>query len=325
MRALVTGGHGFVGSHLVEQLLAAGHAVRCLYRRPGEPASLAHLDVEIARGDVRDAAAVRAALEGVDSVFHLAALTRSLTRRQMLATNTAGTRTLMEAALAADLPGRFVFCSSLAAVGPAPTGVPHDEHAPRRPITWYGESKRVAEDLLLSVADRLAVTILRPPAVYGPRDRDFLSMFRAAKSGWIPIVGGLDRRYSLIHGHDLGAGLLAAGTAEATRGKAYFVTHPAVITQGEMIAAAEAAVGRTARRLRLPESLMRMLGTLTDLGCQLTGRPSLLGSQRMRELATEHWVCSSAALERDAGWRAAIDLEAGFAETVAWYREQGRL
>lgn len=325
MRALVTGGHGFVGSHLVEQLLAQGTPVRCLYRRPGRPAVLDGMDVEIARGDVRDPRALRAALADVDRVYHLAALTRSLTRREMLQTNTAGTRTLVEAARAAGLTGRLVFCSSLAAVGPARSGVPHDEGARRQPITWYGESKRVAEDVVLEAADGLDVAIVRPPAVYGPRDRDWLGLFRAARGGWIPIVGGLDRRYSLIHGRDLAAALIAVGDAPAARGRTYFATHPSIVTQGELIAAAEAAVGRTGRRMHLPESLLRLLGGLTDLGSQLTQRPSLLGSQRMRELVSAHWVCSSAALERDTGWRAEIDLEAGFAETVAWYRAAGRL
>ncbi|MHC5009858.1 MAG: NAD-dependent epimerase/dehydratase family protein, partial [Planctomycetota bacterium] len=109
MRALVTGGHGFVGSHLVERLLADGTAVRCLLRRPGLPAALRDRPVELARGDVRGARAVSAAMEGVDEVFHLAALTRSRTRREMQRTNLGGTLCLLAAAAERRLPGRFVF------------------------------------------------------------------------------------------------------------------------------------------------------------------------------------------------------------------------
>ena len=323
VQVLVTGGHGFIGTHLVRQLLADGAAVRCAVRREGIPRTLQGLEVEIVPGDVRDPAAMAAALQGVDVVYHLAGLTSALTPRAMRGTNTGGTRTLLEAAARAGLAGRFVLCSSLAAVGPCPPGGSHGEDPARHPLTWYGESKRDAEDVAAAYAGRLPVTILRPPGVYGPRDAEFLTLFQAAARGWALVPGRPDKRYSMVHAADLARALRAAARSPRTVGGTYFACHPEVVTLEGLVEAAEAAVGRGTRRVHLPESFMLLFGRLGDLVSQWTGRSSVLGAQRMLEVSTGDWVCSPAALERDAAWRAEIDLRAGFAETVAWYREEG--
>jgi nucleoside-diphosphate-sugar epimerase len=274
---------------------------------------------------VRDPAPLERALRGVDVVYHLAGLTHGLTRRGMLATNTGGTANLLRAAERTGLAGRFVYCSSLAAVGPSPTGEPLDEGDPCRPVTWYGESKLRSERLLLAHADRVPVTILRPPAVYGPRDVAFLSVFQAAQRGLAVIPGRPDKRYSLVHADDLAAAFLLAARAEATRGGVFFAAHEECVTLDHVLAAAAGAVGRPARSLKLPESLLRLCGRTTDLVSQLTGRSSVIGSQRMREIAVGHWVCSSRALRAATGWRARLDVVAGFRDTVGWYRAQGLL
>jgi len=306
-------------------LLEAGVAVRLLYRHPGFPGVHEGRDLEIARGDIRDPRALREAMRGVDQVFHLAALTRSLTRRQMMATNVLGTRGLLEAARAEGLAGRFVLCSSLAVVGPSRSGVPLDEDAPEAPLTWYGESKRAAEALVRAAARELPVTIVRPPAVYGPRDKDFLALFQGVQKGLAPIVGDAGARYSMVHARDLAEAMAALPGAPATEGGTYFATHPEIVTQEGMLQAAEAALGKTGRRLRLPVGLMRLLGHVVDVGSEITRRPSVLGDQRMREVANKHWVCDGRRLQESLDWRPRLDLAAGFADTVRWYREAGKL
>lgn len=325
MRILVTGGHGFIGSHLVRLLLGEGAAVRCLSRREGVPAALAGLDVEIVPGDLRSAAGLAAATRGVDEVYHLAGLVSSLSPRAMRATNVDGTLRLLRAAADAGVDGRFVFCSSLAAVGPAGRGGILTEASPLRPITAYGRSKAVAERHVAAFAQDLPVTTLRPPGVYGPRDTDFLTLFQAASKGLSLLAGRPTKRYSLIHAEDLAQALVAAARSPATCGEAYLVAHPEVVTLAEMVAAAEAAVGRRSRRIALPESLMRLVGTCADLVSQWTGRSSVLGSERMRELVAEDWVCSVAPFQAATGWRPTRDIETGFRETVAWYRREGLL
>jgi len=325
VRVLVTGGHGFVGSHLVERLLAGGAQVRCLSRRAEVPERLRSLPVEVVPGDLATGQGLAAALAGVEEVWHLGALTRSATRREMFAINTEGTLRLAREAAAAGLPGRFVFCSSLSAVGPATGLLALTEEAPRRPVTTYGRSKRLAEEGLEALGSALGWVIVRPPAVYGPRDRDFLGLFQAAARGLLPVVGPPDRRLSLIHVEDLAAGMLEAGRHAGTLRRAWFVTSDPPLSQAELIGHVAAAVGRSARRLRLPSSAARLLGALGDLGQQLTGVPPLLTRERVREVGEGHWICSSAALTRVTGWRATIGPETGIASTAGWYRSEGRL
>ena len=325
MRALVTGGHGFVGSHVVELLLARGRRVRCLHRRSGTPALLAGLDVEAARGDGRDPAALAAALVDVDEIYHLAALTRSRTRREMLATNVDGTRRLLAAARRAGLPGRFCFCSSLAAAGPAWDGRPLGEGDPCRPITWYGESKLRAEEAVRAAAPDLAVTIVRPPAVYGPRDRDFLPVFRAAARGFQPILGTGRARTHFVYAADLARALVEAAGAEATRGAVYFATHPEILTTAAFGEHVARAVGRRTRVFRVPAAALALVAGVGELAGQVTGSAPLLNRQRLKDLAAPAWLCSAAALVRDAPWRPRTDAAEGTRLTVAWLRAHGQL
>jgi len=319
VRVLLTNGHGFVGSHLTDLLLERGATVRCLVRRADVPSFLQERDVEIARGDVRDPASLAGALRGVDSVYHLAGLTRSMTRRAMLATNAGGTSNLLRAAVEAGLPGRFLLCSSLAACGPSPGVV--DENTPLSPLTWYGESKVLAERLVAAYRDRLDASVVRPPGVYGPRDHDFLQQFKGIAKGLAPVVGDPHSRYSLIHAADLARAMTAIADSADTVGRTYFAAHPEVVTQETMLAATEAAMGRDARRLSVPVSTCRLLGRVTDLVAQITGRASVFGGQRIRELSARDWVCSPAALTRDTGWEAIYDVREGFAQTSIWYRQ----
>jgi nucleoside-diphosphate-sugar epimerase len=325
VRVLVTGGHGFVGSHLVDVLLARGDRVRCLHRRARTPRALEGKDVEVVRADVRNAAGLEAAFEGVEEVHHLAALTRSSTRREMIETNTGGTVRLLRAAERAGFRGRFVLCSSLAAVGPSADGRPLTGDETPNPLTWYGESKMLAERAARAVR-AFPVTIVRPPAVYGPGDRDFLPLFRAAARGWIPQLGTTPVTCSLVHAPDVAEGILAAARSSATAGGAFFVTHPDAVSVTALGAAVLSAVGRSAgRRLRLPRSTLLLLGRGGDIVAQLSGRPGVLNRDRLAEMSGPHWVCSAEPLAEATGWRARTPLEQGLARTAAWYREQGLL
>ncbi|MGE0192914.1 MAG: NAD-dependent epimerase/dehydratase family protein [Planctomycetota bacterium] len=325
MRALVTGGHGFIGRHLVGRLRERGVEVRVLYRRPGLPEGLAAWDVEVARGDLRDASSLVAAVRGVDAVFHLGGLTRARTRSEMFDVNAGGTARLLAAARRGGQVDRFVYCSSTAARGPSPRPRPVPEAELPPALSWYGASKARAEALLARHAGPLPWVAVRPTAVYGPGDRDFLTLFRAVERGVALLPGGPGAVYSLVHAQDVVDALLAVSDASAARARTYTVTHPELLSMDAIIGAAEAAVGRRARRVPVPAATLRLVGAVADLGTQLTGRASLLGSQRVVEVATRHWVCSAEALVADTSWRPRIDVRSGFADTVASYRLAGQL
>ena len=215
----MTGGTGFVGSHLVGKLVGRGYRVRLLIRRTSNLRWLEGTPVEYAYGDVRDKASLAGACVGVRSVFHLGGVTKARTSADYFSSNSQGTRNLAEALAERGTPGGyFIYVSSLAAGGPA-VPVERDpmpvrvESDPPTPITPYGQSKLEGEIALREVADahgRFRHVILRPPAVYGPRDRDTLLLFRLVKQGLMPLPRGGENRLSIIHVEDLAIGIVRA-------------------------------------------------------------------------------------------------------------------
>src|ERR1700722_12501724 len=187
MKVLVTGASGFLGSHVADQLTRGGHDVRALVRKSSKRDFLERLDrIEFAYGSVEDAAKVADAVKGVDAIIHSAGLVKARSPEEFHRTNVDGTRNLIEAAkVHAPKLRRFVLVSSLAAAGPSLDGVPLDRDG-AGPVTHYGRSKLEAERVVLAAKDSLPVTILRPGAIYGPRDQEILVFFKSVKSGVLP-------------------------------------------------------------------------------------------------------------------------------------------
>jgi nucleoside-diphosphate-sugar epimerase len=322
MRVLVTGGHGFVGSHLVRRLLEEGDRVRCLCRRAGVPESLQGLPVEVVAGDVTRPETRGRAREGIDAGHHHPGRLTSLTRREMFRTNAKGTWHLAAAATRAGVR-RFVHCSSLSVAGPTPRGCAAlVEGAEGVPVTWYGASKALAERAVAAWGARgLPFTIVRPPIVYGPRDRGLLPVFRAVSRGVRPLLGRAGKRYSWVYAPELAEALVRMGRSDRTLGRTYFAGHPEAATAEAFVDAAARACGRRGIAVRLPESLLSVLAHVSDSIAQVTGRPAMLTRDKLHEVVPDAWVCDSSAAWRDVGWRARRGLDDGAAETMRWYVE----
>ena len=321
MLALVTGGHGFIGSHLCRRLCSLGHRVRVLARPGSDRGNLAGLDLETVPGDLAGTAGLAQAVAGVDWVFHLAGALKGFRAEDLMVVNRDGTRRLAEACRA-HAPGlrRFLLVSSLAAAGPSVR--PLAEDAPARPLTWYGQSKLAAEQVLLESG--LPALVLRPPVVFGPGDRDLLGYFRIARAGWLPVPGDGQRRYSLIYAPDLAGGLVQAALAPCPSGEIFHLTGPdlAWADLGLRIAA---ALGRSGRILPLPEWAVRLGGRAADLGARARGRAGIFSSQKVLEMLAASWVASPDKARRILGWEAPTALDPALASTVAWYRDHGWL
>ena len=326
MKALVTGATGFVGSHLVERLLAGGMEVVCLLRRTSDPAWLAGLPVEKRTAALEEPDALRQAVAGCDYVFHVAGLTRARTARQYLAVNAEGTRRLVEAvADRAPSVRRFVYVSSLAAVGPNPSAEPLDEAAQPHPIDAYGRSKLAGERIVLAAADRLPVTIVRPPAVYGPRDRNVLPLFRAARRlGRVPIVGKASKQATFVHAADLARGIALAAASPAAVGKTYFLGS-GTYTMADVVAAVAATLGIRPRRLAIPALLARLAGEIGELKWALTGRSQIVSRRKVRDMLQPRWTCSWARARDELGYREQVGLADGMRQTADWYADRGWL
>ncbi len=323
---LITGANGFVGSHLAEALLAQGYRLRCMVRRSSNLAYIQHLPVEWAYADVRDPQSLRQACQGVDAVCHCAALTRALDEETFLRVNAEGTAALAQACLEAN-PNlqRFLFISSQAAAGPSqgPDDFLDETHPPH-PITWYGKSKWAAEQALQSISDRLPVTIVRPAAVFGPRDRDFFAYFDLVKHGLSLQLGRQERRISLIYIRDLVDLLLLALESEAATGQTYFCCGTAY-SYADLSTAIARALDKRPLRLTLPEAVLPLISLWSKAQGRLTGKPPLLNDQRLLDLRQRYWLCSGEKARQDLGWMPRYDLETAVRETAEWYRENSWL
>ena len=326
MRVLVTGGTGFIGSHLVEALLARGHEVRCLVRDTRRLGWISGLpSVTIAHGDMAEPRSLLEAMRGVDQVYHVAGLTRACAAREFFHVNGEGTRHLVDACLEALRgPRRLVHLSSLAAVGPMPMATACAENVSPRPVSPYGWSKLQGEAAVLGVRDRLHVTVLRPPVVYGPRDRGVLEVTRWVARGLLPMPGGPSRTLSLCYVQDLVTALLTAGEAEVPSGEIFHVASEGAFTWEQVGNALGEALGVQPALLRIPLPILLALATGADAWAWLAGRPGYFSRGKVRE-AAGHWLCDTSKARQQLGVVSSVGLRKGAAATVKWYREAGWL
>jgi nucleoside-diphosphate-sugar epimerase len=322
-RVLVTGASGFVGGHIVPVLQSRGITVRCLVRPSSRLDYLKPHAPELVLGDVTDPKGLDAALAGVDAVVHCAGITKAASRSEFFRVNLEGTRNLYSAC--AEQEGKIykiVHVGSLAALGPSEADVPVTEDSPPRPVSDYGESKLAAQRAAQSWMRDLPICIIMPPAVYGPRDPDFLIYFRLVRRSIFPLLGREVRRLSLIYVRDLAEAVAEALVQERSIGRSYLVEDGAVQTWTGMAAAIGKAMARNPRPLRIPVAAVRGLGALGDLYIKVTGKTAITSSQKIREFLQPAWTCSSQRIRDDLGFRPRYSLDEGIRETLAWYEEK---
>lgn len=319
----VTGGTGFVGSHLVDALMAAGANVRALVRQ--DPKWLDGLGIEIVSGTLLDTDILKEGVAGVDTVFHLAGRTRATERDAFLRDNVIGTENLMHAIAASGSVRRTVVTSSLAAVGRGGSGIVN-ESVPLDPVSDYGWSKATMEERLQPWFDRTSMTIIRPPAVYGPRETDILTFFRSVARGVCPIVGsGSEPSLSLVHVDDLVRGMLLAAQAPAAEGRTYFLGGPGQVAWNEVRDAAAAALDRRVLTLPVPRAIVPIVGAVSEFGGRLFGAYPPLNREKAREILEAALMCDHSRAVGDIGYEPRVSLQAGVENTIAWYRERGWL
>jgi nucleoside-diphosphate-sugar epimerase len=295
--------------------------VRCLVRGTSQLHWLPVDRVELATASMDDAGSLERAVAGADAVFHLAAVTSAVDPAAYHRVNVEGTARLLDAIARRAPAARLVFCSSQAAAGPTRDGRPLTEADRPAPITTYGASKLAAEQLV-SGADGRHV-IVRPPAVYGPRDVDILAAFRLARRGLAVRIGPPGQRLAIVHVRDLVSGLLLAATVDHARG-IYFVSG-GTARWDELVGGIGSAVGRRVRIVAAPPFVPRIAAALSRAAARLTRSKPLLTTDRVRDLVQPDWSCDDMRARRDLGYQPAIALADGLRETAAWYREQGWL
>lgn len=327
MIAVVTGSTGFIGSHLVDALLARGATVRALVR-PETPAARRDDRIESFEADLLDDRSVRESRvwEGATHVFHLAGVTKGRTLAQFRGGNVFPTANVL-AALAArrGLPPRVVLVSSQAAAGPAsgPEAPVRESDRPV-PVENYGRSKLQAEQAVARYKDTLPITIVRPAAVYGPRDRDFLKVFRQASSRVALHAVPRDHSFSLVHVADAVQALILAAEHPAAAGRLYFVGDGPVTWRQFYDEVAQAASARPIQ-VQVPLVAVRVAARAGDVLSTLTGRVSLLNKNKAALARPRWWLCDASRIREELGWRPAMPLQRGVQEAYLWYVAAGWL
>ncbi len=326
MKILITGASGFIGSHLADALHKKGHQLRCLVRTTSSLEWIKHLPVEYAYGTLFDTDALAKAVKNVDYIYHVAGLTKAKSREEYFQGNQIATRNLLDAALAANPTiKRFIHVSSQAAVGPSAGGIPVDEQTPFHPITAYGESKMEAEKECLQRMDKIPITITRPPAVYGPRDKDVFAFFETMNKGLQPMIGFNNKEVSLIHVTDLVNGIVLAGEHPKGIGQTYFISSERFYNWKEIGEITARVMGKKGFRLRVPVSLVYTIAGISELYSAITRKAVLLNYEKAKDIVQDAWTCSIAKAKQGIGFAEQRTLEEGIRSTVAWYRERGWL
>ncbi|MBI5570768.1 MAG: NAD(P)-dependent oxidoreductase [Desulfomonile tiedjei] len=325
MKALVTGATGFIGSHMAELLLADGWDVVCPVRNMGTHGHVEGLPVCCV--PVSELEAQLRKQGPVDYVFHIAGATRATTYQGYRAANVEMTRSLLE--LFARDPWkhvlkRFILVSSQAAAGPSDEqGTPVTEADPPSPLSLYGRSKLEAEEVALSFRGRLPVTIVRPSTVFGPRDRDVLGVFKAARLRLAPYISGPARRVSIIYVEDLTHGILVAALSARAEGRTYFLANSDPVVWREFALDVARVMGCKALALPVPLSAMKVATIVGEIAGRLTGSAKLLRPEKLEEMRQLAWICSADRAFRELNWKACTPLDQAIAKTSRWYKTHG--
>ncbi|MDH7514459.1 MAG: NAD-dependent epimerase/dehydratase family protein [Bacteroidota bacterium] len=325
MTACITGATGFIGSHLVDALLAEGTHVRALVRRTSNLRWLQGKSVELVEGDIRDPISLRRFVDGADEVYHAAGLVKARSRDEYFEANVRSTGHLLNAVRsAAPSLRRFLFLSSQTAAGPADSpDHPVTEDMPCRPITAYGASKRAAEEWIRSSADGIPWTIVRPPAVFGPRDTEILIYFRTLAAGLNTVIGFREQRLNLIYVADLVEGILRAARSDRAVAQTYFIASERNYSWREVGEAAVAILGKRSIVVSVPHAFVHVAAFFAQTAASLQGKAATLNIEKARDLTRRYWLCDAAKARKELSFRERYSLEDALRETIAWYRSVG--
>jgi nucleoside-diphosphate-sugar epimerase len=316
---LVTGGTGFIGSHLLDRLVAENKPVRALVHRQRLPR---HVCIEQSRGDLVSGEGLEQALKDVDTVIHLAGVTKALSADAYYAGNVRASENLARAIARTGRAIRLVHVSSLAAIGPGKDRVPVSEETPPQPLTHYGKSKLQGERIVRGILPN--AMIVRPPVVYGPRDTDVFELLKSISRGFVVQLAGGERWFSAIYACDLVTGILAAAASPVT-GRSWFLAHPKAVSWTEFGEAAARIMNRTPRLIQVPRSVANAAGYCAELWARLTRHPGIVSREKVIEAECRYWICDTRRASEEIGFHAVTGIDEGLAITLSWYREAGWL
>lgn len=324
---LITGGTGFIGSHLAEELADRGRSVRCLVKESDNLEHLRGLGAEFAFGDLSDKNSLKESVKGADVVYHLAAIARpmAIPDKVYFEVNAEGTRNLLEACVGENVK-KFIHMSSISAVGPSREGRPVSETASPDPIDVYGKSKLEAEKIAFEFIRKynLPVVLLRPPVVFGPRDFEVLKFFKIIKRRFFPVRENSQGRFEFCYVKNLIQACLLA-EEKGQIGEIYHVSNERPYTLKEIKEEITKALGVKPLRIFLPDWLLKIAGWKMEiLGALFHFRPPF-SENTVVWMTSDFWVSDISKAKEKLGYRPSYSLKDGIEETVMWYKANNLL
>ncbi len=322
----MTGGTGFIGSHLVEALVQRGDHVRCLVRNPRDLKWLSGLPVQVVQGDCNDKDSLKGAVTGVEQLFHLAGVTKAVDERTYFEVNAHGTENLVLACLEFNRHlQKFIYLSSQAAAGPCQNGGQKKETDPCEPVSPYGRSKRMGEDLALRHGHELPLVILRPCAVYGPRDRDIYTFFKFLSKKIKPCFYHGEQHVSLCFVTDIVQAILLASEKKVGNGEIFFLSDGQDYQMDQVSDVFASAMGVNPICIRVPAWAIHGAAIFSEGVSKFTRKPALLSRGKVEEMIQKNWVCDITKAKRVLGFSPQISLAEGARLTVKWYKKENWL
>jgi nucleoside-diphosphate-sugar epimerase len=281
---------------------------------------LESLNVEIRFINPYEISSLANSLEDVNIIYHVAGRTRGLRKSDFIKDNFIFTKNLIEACKISKIQlKRFILVSSLSAVGPCRNSRPVTEESDCQPVITYGASKRMAEQFAIDNMPNLPITIIRPPAVYGPKDIDIYPYFKLAKLGIIISIANL-KKLSIIYVKDLASGIIKASLAESAIGKTYFISNKLPTSTEEFLEIAADSFGIRRIKLRIPHLAVLASAAISDFASRLTYKASVFNREKTVEVSYENWVCSAQKAEDELSFIPGTSLRNGINETILWYK-----
>lgn len=329
MRVLVTGASGFLGGHLIEELVRRGYGVRGMVRDLRKASSLRDLDVEVVYGDLIRHETLSEAVRGIDAVIHLAAYyTFTGTKKSYMLVNVDGTRALAQAALKSGVK-RFIYCSSTEAIGPV-KNPPGNEDTPPNPQFEYGRSKLLAEQVVKELGNLgLEYTIVRPSGMYGPRNVDDVAywfIITVAKGGILSkfMIGNGEYLVQFAHVRDVVQGFtLVLEKPDVSIGQTYIISDERAYTYREVYKIISQILGKKPPKIKLSPKIAKFLLTFTEAYDKIRKGENLILRKSIVDAVTTHRAYSINKAKKELGYKPQYDLKRGLEETIKWYRDNG--
>ena len=325
-RVLITGASGFIGGFIVEKALSLNFEVYAGVRKNSDVQYLRNTKAILFDADLSDKTAIKDKLEQFakfDFVIHSAGITKTCNKEMFHNVNVKNTQNLIESLYETNrIPEKFIYISSLAACGPGiNNNTPVQLSDKPKPVSFYGASKLDAEKYIKELP-HFPFLIFRPTGVYGPREKDFLILFKSLNSGLETYIGSSVQHLSFVYVKDLTNLLLVALTSNKVQ-KTYFVSDLNSYTAKAFNQIAKEELNTKTIKIVLPKFLVKIVAAISEsISCTFNQKPPTLNSDKFKELSQPNWLCDSSLLVTDFGFVAEYDLKKGISETIKWYKNK---